>query len=108
MKIAADFRKRSGYRLPTEAEWEYVCRAGAVTSRYYGGSRRLLPRYAWYLQNSPKTQASPCGRLKPNELGLFDLLGNVYEWCQDQKHVPADEGQRQREDDINISKFINR
>jgi formylglycine-generating enzyme required for sulfatase activity len=83
MKLAADFLKRSGYRLPTEAEWEYVCRAGAVTSRYYGGSVDLLGKYAWYQQNSPTTQASRCGRLKPNELGLFDLLGNGYEWCLD-------------------------
>ena len=46
----------------------------------------LLGQYAWYSQNSSE-QAWPCGRLKPNDLGLFDMLGNVYEWCQDQ-HGP--------------------
>ena len=71
-----------GYRLPTEAEWEYACRAGAGTSRYYGGSEELLGRYAWYSQNS-RNRIWPCGRLKPNDFGLFDMLGNVYEWCQD-------------------------
>jgi formylglycine-generating enzyme required for sulfatase activity len=83
MKLAPDCLKRSGYRLPTEAEWEYVCRAGAVTSRSYGGSLELLRKYAWFLQNSPTTQANRCGRLKPNDLGLFDLLGNAWEWCLD-------------------------
>jgi formylglycine-generating enzyme required for sulfatase activity len=93
MKIAADFRTRSGYRLPTEAEWEYACRAGTVTSRYYGGSLDLLGEYAWYLQNSTDTKARRCGRLKPNELGLFDVLGNAYEWCQDQsRSYRQDEG----------------
>jgi formylglycine-generating enzyme required for sulfatase activity len=84
MKITADFRGRSGYRLPTETEWEYVCRAGTLTSRYYGGSLDLLEKYAWFLHNSSESRASRCGLLKPNELGLFDLLGNAHEWCQDQ------------------------
>jgi serine/threonine protein kinase/formylglycine-generating enzyme required for sulfatase activity len=83
MKLAADALKRSGYRLPTEAEWEYVCRAGTVTSRHYGEALSLVRNYAWYLQNTPDTRAHECGRLKPNELGVFDLLGNVYEWCLD-------------------------
>ncbi len=83
MKIVPDVLERSGYRLPTEAEWEYACRAGAVTSRYYGESSELLGRYAWYAQNS-RDRAWPCGQVKPNDLGLFDILGNMYEWCQDQ------------------------
>src|SRR5208337_1606480 len=82
MKIRADALQRTGYRLPTEAEWEYACRAGAVTSRYYGRSVELLGKYAWYLQDS-QDRAWPCGQLLPNELGLFDMLGNVYEWCQE-------------------------
>ena len=81
MKIKEDALKLPGYRLPTEAEWECACRAGAVTGRSYGRSTELLGKYAWYLQNS-NNQAWPCGRLQPNDLGLFDMLGNVYEWCQ--------------------------
>jgi formylglycine-generating enzyme required for sulfatase activity len=82
MTCVEGFLERSGYRLPTEAEWEYACRAGALTSRYYGGSVALLERYAWYLGDS-RERAQPCGQLQPNDLGLFDMLGNIYEWCQD-------------------------
>ena len=82
MKMSPDFMKRSGYRLPTEAEWEYACRAGAVTSRYYGQSDELLAKYGWYLKNSSE-RSWPVGSLKPNDFGLFDMHGNVYAWCQD-------------------------
>jgi serine/threonine protein kinase/formylglycine-generating enzyme required for sulfatase activity len=82
MSIPLDFQKRSGYRLPTEAEWEYACRAGTVTSRYYGESEDLLPNYAWFDRNS-RYQSCPCAQLKPNDLGLFDMLGNVFEYCSD-------------------------
>ena len=83
MKIRADVLQRTGYRLPTEAEWEYGCRAGAGTSRYYGSNVDLLGRYAWYLATSGD-RAWACGSLLPNNLGLFDMLGNVHEWCQEQ------------------------
>jgi formylglycine-generating enzyme required for sulfatase activity len=82
MTIPADALKRTGYRLPTEAEWEYACRAGAVTSRPYGLSINLLEAYARYHANS-KEHPWLCGSLQPNDLGLFDMLGNVYEWCQE-------------------------
>jgi eukaryotic-like serine/threonine-protein kinase len=82
MSIPANVLERLGYRLPTEAEWEYACRAGAVTSRYYGNSIALLDAYAWFRSNS-RGHAWRCASLLPNELGLFDMLGNVYEWCQD-------------------------
>jgi formylglycine-generating enzyme required for sulfatase activity len=100
MRLAPDCLKRSGYRLPTEAEWEYACRAGAVTSRYHGESAEFLGQYAWYLQNSPTSRASRCGRLKPNDLGLFDLLGNVYEWCLDAYAPYAQDG---RTDDVDMA-----
>jgi eukaryotic-like serine/threonine-protein kinase len=82
MKIVPDFLECSGYRLPTEAEWEYACRAGTITSRYYGDSLELLGQYAWHAENS-MNKAWPCGQVMPNDLGLFDMLGNMYEWCLD-------------------------
>jgi serine/threonine protein kinase/formylglycine-generating enzyme required for sulfatase activity len=73
---------RIGYRLPTEAEWEYLCRAGTVTSRPFGGTEELLDRYGWTWINSDD-HAWPVGQLLPNQFGLFDMLGNVWEWCHD-------------------------
>ncbi len=85
MKIPADILDRKGYRLPTEAEWEYACRAGTSTSRYYGPSFELLGKYAWY--STIDGHAQPAGSLVPNDLGLFDMLGNVYEWCQERNRL---------------------
>ena len=85
MRIKPDTLRLDGYRLPTEVEWEYGCRAGAGTSRYYGSNVDLMGRYAWHSVTSPdRTQA--CGSLLPNDLGLFDMLGNIYEWCQDKEN----------------------
>jgi eukaryotic-like serine/threonine-protein kinase len=87
-KLKAGYLKLSGYRLPTEAEMEYATRAGAVTSRYFGDAEDLLPKYAWYFKNSQE-KTSPVGSLKPNDLGLFDMHGNVFTWCQESyKRIP--------------------
>ena len=81
MKLPDDLLDRTGYRLPTAAEWEFTCRAGAVTSRHYGDSAELMHKYAWFFENG-QDHTWPVGRLKPNDFGLFDVHGNVIEWCQ--------------------------
>jgi formylglycine-generating enzyme required for sulfatase activity len=72
----------TGYRLPTEAEWEYACRAGCGDDFCFGADDLDLARYAWYEENSAE-QTWPVGRLLPNRFGLYDMLGNVREWCWD-------------------------
>ncbi len=97
-KLKENYLSLSGYRLPTEAEMEYATRAGAVTSRYFGETEELLPKYAWYTKNS-KEQTWPVGSLKPNDLGLFDVQGNVFTWCQESyKAYPTGKGEEAAED----------
>ncbi len=86
VRLPPDFLQRTGYRLPTSAEWEYACRATSHTSRHYGNSDEILDRYAWTVENSGY-QLQPVGTLLPNDFGLFDMLGNAKEWCQDE-HSP--------------------
>jgi formylglycine-generating enzyme required for sulfatase activity len=80
MKVPADCLDRTGYRLPTDEEWEYACRFGTGTSRPFGSADEMLENYAWYVVNSGMS-VWPVAQLKPNDAGLFDILGNVGEWC---------------------------
>jgi eukaryotic-like serine/threonine-protein kinase len=82
MRAKDRFWELKGYRLLTEAEWQYACRAGTATNRFYGFSDRLLPHYVWCLPEG-QTRTAPAATMEPNDFGIFDTLGNVYEWCFD-------------------------
>ncbi|XZE52195.1 protein kinase domain-containing protein [Planctomycetaceae bacterium SH139] len=93
MTVKEGFWKLTGYRLPTDAEWEFACRAGTITSRYYGIADSVLNHYAWFQANGA-ARTHPVGSLKPNDFGIFDMLGNSAEWINDPygRHPSSEEG----------------
>jgi formylglycine-generating enzyme required for sulfatase activity len=83
MTLVPDYLQRTGYRLPTEAEWEYVSRAGTTTAYSFGATATLLPDYGCYTDNAGDAGTLPVGTLRPNGAGMFDMQGNAMEWCQE-------------------------
>jgi serine/threonine protein kinase/formylglycine-generating enzyme required for sulfatase activity len=82
MAAKPNFVNLCGYRLPTESEWEFACRAGSSTRRHYGSTDLLLGNYAWYQGNA--NGFMKVAQLKPNSFGLHDMIGNATEWCFNQ------------------------
>lgn len=80
---ALNARNEGQFALPTETEWEWACRAGAMEFFYFGDDAGQLDAYAWMRTNTPEGTARPVAAKKPNQWGFCDMLGNVWEWCDD-------------------------
>lgn len=109
IRMRPNYLSLRGYRLPTEAEWEYACRAGTVASRYYGSSEEILGRYSWYDDKGTRLELRPVGQKKPNDFGLFDMHGLVREWCQNRiSNVPNSiDANAPMEDKEDMKEYLN-
>jgi formylglycine-generating enzyme required for sulfatase activity len=107
MKLVSGWQGLSGYRLPTQAEWEYACRAGCVTNWSLGEAEDLLGKYAWCVTNA-SSHSHPVGSLRPNDLGLFDLHGNANEWCQNRPgSLRQRDGRKSEASETDLDEIVN-